>query len=398
MQLEVLKRFDDVEPAEWNALAGEFPFLRHEFLSALQRHGCVGRDYGWIPYFLLLRDGPGGALVAAAPTFLKLNSFGEFVFDFAWADALERAGGSYYPKLVMGVPWTPATGPRILHAAEVDAASVRDALAHAGREIVEHEGLSSAHWLFPRLNDARCLEQAGYLVRHGCQYHWRNAGYPDFAAFLGALSSKKRKNIRRERQRLERAGIRIRTCHGHELDEASWVALHRYYVRTFRERGNVPVLSLDCLRALGAGLRWRMVAVLAELDGATIAGALCFRDNARLYGRYWGCDMELDSLHFETCYYQGIEYCIREGLSVFEPGAQGEHKVARGFLPTLTFSAHYLTHPGLRAAVADFLERERPAVQAYAHEMTANGPYRAEALARLMGSNDDAQHRMDITG
>lgn len=369
METHVLNSLEGIAAADWNRLRGtDCPFLSHEFLSTLEAHGAVSTSTGWTPHHLLLYDRT--RLVGAAPAYLKSHSWGEFVFDFAWADALERAGGAYYPKLVMGVPWTPATGPRMLYAADVDEHEVRTGLAHAARALVRDAELSSAHWLFPREADALALENAGYSARFGCQYHWRNDGYADFSAFLATLNSKKRKNIRRERNRLREAGVTFQLVHGHEVDEPLWSALHRFYVRTFRERGNVPVLTRECLMALGRKLGQRMVVVLAALDDRVIAGALLFRDSERLYGRYWGCDLEMDGLHFETCYYQGIEYCIREGLEVFESGAQGEHKLARGFRPTLTRSAHYLAHPGLRQAVDNFLIRERRAVTRYVRETT----------------------------
>jgi predicted N-acyltransferase len=321
--------------------------------------------------------------VAAAPAYLKTHSWGEFVFDFSWADAYARHGRSYYPKLVIAVPWTPATGPRMLTDPEGDPDRLRRTLAEAVRQFIERARLSSAHWLFPREADVASLSAAGYAIRHGCQYHWSNPGYRDFEDFLDALTSKKRKNIRRERRRVVEQGIGLRIIHGDEADDSIWSALHRFYENTFEQRGNVPVLSRECFRALGRRLGRRMVLVVAEQRGVPLAGAICFRDRERLYGRYWGCDREIDGLHFETCYYQGIEYCIGEGLKVFEPGAQGEHKVARGFLPTITRSAHYLRDPRFREAIDDFLERERQVIDAHARQLTMEGPYRADSLQRL---------------
>lgn len=376
MEFRVLERIRDVPAAEWDALnATAYPFLQHGFLAALEQHGAVAAATGWQPHHLTLcKD---NRLVAAAPGYLKAHSWGEFVFDFAWADAYERAGGSYYPKLVVAVPFTPATGPRVLHAPDCSRAAVGDALARGARDLIERYQLSSAHWLFPQPSDARMLADAGYAIRHGCQFHWYNRGYRDFDDFLDRLSSKKRKNIRRERRRVADAGIQCRLVHGDEADSGLWDAMHRFYQTTFERHGNLPLISRDCFEAMGRQLAWQMVLIVAEKRGTPIAGAICFRDHEALYGRYWGCDDEHDGLHFETCYYQGIDYCISHGLARFEPGAQGEHKVARGFIPTLTRSAHEFTEPRLRHAVDDFIERESAAVYEYAESLTMEGPYQS---------------------
>ncbi len=376
MQLEVLKRFDDVEPDEWNALAGEFPFLRHEFLSALQRHGCVGRDYGWIPYFLLLRDGPGGALVAAAPTFLKLNSFGEFVFDFAWAEAYERHGLRYYPKLVAAAPYTPATGPRLLVAPGQDRGRVAADLAAAVREHADELGVSSLHWLFPVERDLDTLRTDGLLVRDDIQYHWTNDGYADFDAFLEAFTSRKRKKARRERRRVLEQGIEIVRRHGADMDAQEWSLAHHFYASTFEKKWNIPVLTRDFFVELGTTMGDRVVVVFARLAGRTVAAAILFRGGDTLYGRYWGCEADFHSLHFELCYYQGIEYAIAQGLQRFEPGAQGEHKIARGFLPTWTHSAHWIAEPAFRKAIAEYLDRERRLLAGRFRELEADSPFR----------------------
>lgn len=376
MQFEVLKRFDEVEPAEWNALAGEFPFLRHEFLSALQRHGCIGRDYGWIPYFLLLRDGPGGALMAAAPTFLKLNSFGEFVFDFAWAEAYERHGLRYYPKLVAAAPYTPATGPRLLVAPGQDRGRVAAALAAAVREHADELGVSSLHWLFPVERDLETLRADGLLIRDDIQYHWTNDGYTDFDAFLEAFTSRKRKKARRERRRVYEQGIEIVRRHGSEMDAEEWSLAHHFYASTFEKKWNIPVLTRDFFAELGRTMGDRIVVVFARIAGRTVAAAILFRGGDTLYGRYWGCDADFHSLHFELCYYQGIEYAIEQGLQRFEPGAQGEHKIARGFLPTWTHSAHWIAEPAFRDAIADYLDRERRLLAGRFRELEADSPFR----------------------
>ncbi|MDZ7788105.1 MAG: GNAT family N-acetyltransferase [Halofilum sp. (in: g-proteobacteria)] len=376
MQLEVLERFDEIDAAEWNALAGEFPFLRHEFLSALQRHGCIGRQYGWIPYFLLLRDAPGGALVAAAPTFLKLNSFGEFVFDFAWAEAYERHGLRYYPKLVAAAPYTPATGPRLLVAPGQDRERVAAALAAAVREHAGELGVSSLHWLFPVERDLEALRADGLLIRDDIQYHWTNDGYADFDAFLDAFTSRKRKKARRERRRVHEQGIEIVRRHGSDMDAEEWSLAHHFYAATFEKKWNIPVLTRDFFAELGRTMGDRVVVVFARVAGRAVAAAILFRGGDTLYGRYWGCDADFHSLHFELCYYQGIEYAIEQGLQRFEPGAQGEHKIARGFLPTWTHSAHWIAEPAFRDAIADYLERERRLLAGHFRELAAGSPFR----------------------
>lgn len=376
MQLEVLKRFDDVEPDEWNALAGEFPFLRHEFLSALQRHGCVGRAYGWIPYFLLLRDAAGGTLLAAAPTFLKLNSFGEFVFDFAWAEAYERHGLRYYPKLVAAAPYTPATGPRLLVAPGQDRGRVASALATAVREHAGELGVSSLHWLFPVERDLETLRADDLLIRDDIQYHWTNDGYADFDGFLDAFTSRKRKKARRERRRVHEQGIDIVRRPGSDMDAEEWSLAHHFYASTFEKKWNIPVLTRDFFAELGRTMGDQLVVVFARIAGRTVAAAILFRGGDTLYGRYWGCDADFHSLHFELCYYQGIEYAIEQGLQRFEPGAQGEHKIARGFLPTWTHSAHWIAEPAFRDAIAEYLDRERRLLAGRFRELEADSPFR----------------------
>jgi len=382
MELHAVARIEDIPRADWNRLRGTHnPFLRHEFLAALEYHGAVAPETGWAPQHLALFD--DGELVGAAPAYLKSHSWGEFVFDFAWADAYARHGLEYYPKLVVAVPYSPVNGPRMLLAPDRPAAALRRALADGASALAGQLGLSSVHWLFTEPADAEALTAAGYQLRLGCQYHWTNPGYADFDTFLAGLTSKKRKNIRRERRRVAEAGIVMRTVHGDAADAGLWERLHGFYAKTFQEHGNLPLISRRCFQAIGEHLGDRVVLFVAEAAGEPVAGAICLRSDDTLYGRYWGCRDEIDGLHFETCYYQGIDYCIRHGLLRFEPGAQGEHKVARGFLPTLTRSAHHLDDPRFRAAIGDFLARERRAVEDYADALTMEGPYRDEVLEQL---------------
>ncbi|MDR9433607.1 MAG: GNAT family N-acetyltransferase [Spiribacter sp.] len=382
MELTAISAIEQISPARWNALMGsENPFLRYEFLHALEQHGAVSPENGWAAQHLLLWN--SDTLVAAAPAYLKANSWGEFVFDFAWAHAYERNGLDYYPKLVIAVPYSPVTGPRILTHPDYPAAGLRRAMVDGAREMTESLNLSSVHWLFTQTADTNVLSAAGYSLREGCQYHWRNNGYANFDDFLAGMSAKKRKNIRRERRLVRDQGLTLRTIHGHETTPELWAVLHEFYQKTFHEHGNLPVITQACFEAMASALGDQFVIFLAEHDSLPVAAAICLRSDDTLYGRYWGCAQDFDGLHFETCYYQGIDYCIHHGIDRYEPGAQGEHKVARGFLPVLTQSAHYLVDARFRSAVDDFLARERPAIAAWAADLTAQGPYRAEVLEQL---------------
>ena len=382
MEVHVLEALGEVGSGEWDSLLGtDQPFLSHGFLHALEAHGCLGPEQGWIPQHLLVYQ--GDQLLAAAPAYLKLHSWGEFVFDFAWADAYARHGLDYYPKLVVAAPLTPVTGPRILVRDENQRPQAEAALAAAALELCRRLGLSSVHWLFPEAGLAHRLQAAGWGLRMGCQYHWQNPGYRDFDDFLDGFSSKKRKNIRRERRRVAEAGVEMAVHEGPDVSPELWSAMHRFYRDTFLAHGNPPVMSEAFFRELGERLASKVVVVEARRHGRPIAGALCLQDAAALYGRYWGCDQELDGLHFETCYYQGIEHCIARGLGRFEPGAQGRHKIPRGFLPTPTYSCHHLEHPDFQRAVDEFLGRERTAVSGYIEDARRQGPFRSEVLERL---------------
>ncbi len=379
MRLEQLDSLSTLPAAEWNALVPDRnPFLSHEFLSALERHGCVGDQTGWLPWHVVCRD-PQGRLLGAAPLYLKFNSYGEFVFDWGWAEAYRRQKLPYYPKLVGAIPYTPATSPRLLLAPDQpDPRQTAAAIIEYVLEISRQHRLSSIHWLFPTTAELEPLRTRGFLLRTGCQFHWRNRGYRDFQDFLSALTAKRRKNIQRERRLVREAGLELRTLSGREISEAQWVAVHHFYRDTFQRLGGVPSLTLPFFQEIGATLGDRIVLALAFAQQREVAAAISFRSATHLYGRHWGCHGDYDSLHFEACYYQGLEYCIQNDLQCFEPGAQGEHKVARGFLPSFTHSAHWIAHPGFRQAIADFLERETPAVDDYAHQLLRHSPYRDE--------------------
>jgi len=359
-----------IDPREWNALAGEQPFVRHEFLAALHDTGCAAPDTGWAPYYLLLRR--DGRLAGAVPLYLKSHSRGEYVFDYAWADAFERHGLRYYPKLLAAVPFTPVGGPRLLAAAAAD----RLELARGLVELAQGLKVSSLHILFPGEPDLAALRQAGYLVREGVQFHWRNAGYADLDAFLAALNHDKRKKIRQDRKKVRAAGIQYRWLDGPQIDDEALAFFYRCYRHTYFTHGNPPYLSTEFFQRLRREQADALVLILALRDGEPIAAALNMRGGGTLYGRYWGALDFVPGLHFETCYLQSIDYCIRRGLACFEGGAQGEHKMARGLLPTPTWSAHWIADARFAAAIEDFLERETQAVGGYLGELEAHTPFR----------------------
>jgi predicted N-acyltransferase len=365
-----LSRLDEVDAGAWDALAGDAnPFVRHAFLSGLETTACIQSRLGWTPHHLTLWD--GDRLVAAAPCYAKTNSHGEFVFDHAWAHAYARYGLDYFPKLLCAVPYSPATGPRLLAHDAAGRAALVDRLRGACGE-----AFSSTHVNFHTLADGPAFDD-DWLARVDVQYHWENfGGWGEFDAFLGAMDHKHRKNIRQERAKVARAGIAFRVVHGDEASEDDLQAMHRFYLQTFSDYGNRPALTLAFLKHLAAAMPRALVLMLAERDGHPIAGALCLRGGDTLYGRYWGAVEQHAGLHFETCYYQGLEYCLREGLARFEPGAQGEHKLARGFLPTLVRSRHWIAEPAFRDALAGWCRDEREAVEAYAVRLASSGPFR----------------------
>ena len=393
---------DEVPAAAWNALAlGGVPFLRHEFLTALEHGGCVGPGTGWTPCHVTVTRGT--ALVGAMPLYRKTHSWGEFVFDFSWAQAYARHGERYYPKLVCATPFTPATGPRLLLRADaaggagppataaltgVDA--VRRALLAAAQ--ASEPQASSLHLQFATAEEARWLTAHGALARIDCQFHWENARpaavggatrYLDFDDFLGSFTAEKRKKAKRERRRVLEAGIGFEWCSGAALDAAEWQCVYALHADTVRRHGPEPYLSLAFFKEVSRTLPGALEVLRARRGSAVVATAIFFRGADALYGRYWGASGDFNSLHFETCYHQGIEYCIRAGLARFEPGTQGEHKLARGFRPTLTHSAHFIREPRFAAAIGRYLEQERTAVRAYALDAGEHVPFRSDAMAPL---------------
>ena len=367
---------DDIDRREWNALGGTAcPFLRHEFLAALEHNGCVGAGTGWEPCPITLSDDLG--LAAAAPAYIKTHSYGEFVFDFAWAQAYSRHGRRYYPKLLVAVPFTPATGPRLLVRAGLDRRAVANRLIEALQDHAASRRLSSAHALFLDEPARAACEDAGWLLRRDCQFQWSNHGYPSFEAYLETFTAEKRKKARRERRRVAEAGIRFETRFGGDLDERLLDSVYDLHRETFLRHGNEPYLTRaffsEIARTLGDAL---MVKVAMAGSAGPVAAAIFFWSPEALYGRYWGAAADYHSLHFETCYHQGIEFCIERGVKRFEPGTQGEHKVSRGFEPTLTWSAHYIADAAFREAIGDYLEREGGAIDEYAAEVREHVPYR----------------------
>lgn len=372
MAARFLRAIAHTDAARWDALAGTQPLLRHGFLNALEGHGCIRADYGWSPYHLLLED--QDQLLGAAPCYIKGNSHGEFVFDWSWAQAFADAGLDYYPKLLLGVPYTPVCGPRLLAATQTGKLALIDALL----DVLERSNVSSLHANFLLEADRVAFAQAGFIERCQVQFHLHLNGALSFDQFLARFSSKKRKNIRQERAKVAANGFTFRTLSGAEIGPEDLALAHRFYLNTFDQKANHAALTLDFFTAVKADL----VLVQAQHGDRPVAGAICFRDEHTLYGRYWGTEAGLEQrldctgLHFETCYYQGIEYLIQNGLTRFEPGAQGEHKQARGFEPVLTWSAHWIKDRRFREPIAQFCRRERAQVELYLDELKTHSPYR----------------------
>ncbi|WP_248745044.1 GNAT family N-acetyltransferase [Pseudomonas sp. MWU12-2037] len=372
MPLQRLQSLSEVAAEQWDALVPDGqPFLSHGFLSALEDSGSLGPHSGWQPEHLLHVE--DGRLLAALPSYRKWHSYGEYVFDHGWAEACERAGIAYYPKLLTAVPFSPVGGARLLAAKAEDGFELLAALPG----YLEIEELSSAHINFTdALADAALGEQSGWLLRYGCQFHWQNRGYRDFQDFLDTLSSRKRKQMRKEREQVAGQGFDFQWLEGRELSEAQWDFVYACYANTYAVRRQTPYLTREFFSLLAERMPESIRVVLAKQGGRPVAMAFSLIGGDSFYGRYWGCLAEFDRLHFETCFYQGMDYAIAQGLQRFDAGAQGEHKLIRGFEPVITHSWHYLRHPGLRTAVKDFLAQERVGILAYAEEAKAALPYR----------------------
>ncbi|NOT17020.1 MAG: N-acetyltransferase [Sulfuriferula sp.] len=369
-RLQIIDSLAHIPAARWDALNDGNPFLSHAFLSALEASGCATPKTGWQAQFLTLWQ--GDVLIGAMPLYLKTHSYGEYVFDWAWAEAYERQGLAYYPKLLCAVPFSPITGMRVLAAT----AEIRTDLIHAVLQLAQTLGVSSLHCLFPEAAQAQEMQQAGMMLRQGVQFHWRNADYADFDAFLATMNNDKRKKIKQERRRVRDADITFTHHTGNDISLQHWQFFTRCYDSTYIQHRSTPYLNLDFFQRIGATMPDNVLLIIAYRDGQPIASALNIYTADTLYGRYWGA-MEFHSgLHFETCYYQAIEFCIAHGIGVFEGGAQGEHKIARGFLPVTTWSAHWLAHDKFSRAVADFLARETLGMASYTDELNERNPYK----------------------
>ncbi len=364
-----------VDAHSWNALAGTAqPFLRHEFFAALEQSGCAAPRTGWVPRHLVIDDA-NGVPAAAMPLFLKAHSRGEFVFDFSWAGAYAQQGLKYYPKLLTAVPFTPVSGARLLISATADSKKLTKAALRAAMDYAQEKQLSSWHVLFPTGDTAASLDQAGLILRRDCQFHWYNQDYESFEAFLATFTAEKRKKVKRERRRVAEAGIEFDTLHGGEMDASLWNIVYGFYADTFHRHGHEPYLNLSFFKQISAAMPNQLMLKVARIGSEPIAVAIFFVGEEALYGRYWGAGGNYHSLHFEACYYQGIEYCIERKLQRFEPGTQGEHKVPRGFVPTITHSAHLILDPRFAAAIRDFAQREARGVDHYAAAVNEHVPY-----------------------
>ena len=373
LTLTLHRRIAEIAAAEWDACAGsDNPFVSHAFLSALEDSGSAGARTGWLPQHAVLRD-PAGRVVAAAPMYAKSHSYGEYVFDHGWAHAFERAGGAYYPKLQVAVPFSPVPGPRLLRRADaaVPPAALAQALVQACREL----DLSSVHVGFCREAEWTALGEAGWLRRLGVQFHWENGGYACFDDFLGALASRKRKSIRRERRDAAGAGLEFLVLRGADIRPRHWDAFYRFYTATVDRKWGSAYLTRRFFPLVAERLGEAVVLMLAEHRGTPVAGALNFAGSDTLFGRNWGSRGEWPFLHFELCYYRAIEFAIAHGLKRVEAGAQGEHKIQRGYMPAATYSAHWIAHRGLRHAISEFLDEERPAVRAHMAALAELSPF-----------------------
>ena len=375
LNLHISAAMAAIDVDEWDALTdGGNPFVSHAFLLALEDGGAVGGDSGWDPMHLLLRN-DDGQLLGAVPTYLKHHSYGEYIFDHGWANAFERAGGAYYPKLLVAIPFTPATGPRLLVKDNRD--DLKIALARGLESLLEKYQLSSAHVNFLPSSDADILSAAGWLQRSSIQFHWHNRGYADFDDFLASLSSRKRKNIRKERATIAAAGVTMRPLTGSAIKQDHIDYFYRFYLSTIDRKWGGAYLTHAVFSQLRRTMADRMLLVMAEYNGQIIGGALNFIGHDALYGRNWGADIDIPNLHFEACYYQAIEFAIATGLSRVEAGAQGIHKVQRGYLPVTTHSVHHIAHDGFREAVSRFLASETRGVEAEKNHIAMTSPFKA---------------------
>lgn len=376
MKARFLDGITSITAEEWNRVAGdEYPFLRHEFLLALEESGSASPSRGWQPQHLVVEE--GGRLLAVLPLYIKQHSMGEYVFDQSWARAYQRHGLNYYPKLLGAIPFTPASGPRLAFL-ECDTGQLMNVVCNALQQHCAKINASGWHVLFPEEDSLPLWQQTASQTRLGCQFHWFNEGYASFDDFLGTFSSRKRKEVKRERRRVAEQGVQIKRLSGDDITAEDWQAFFRFYQLTnLKYNGHGGYLTADFFMRLYAVMRSHLLLVMAfDENSEPVAGALNMIGANTLYGRYWGCEREIDQLHFELCYYQGIDYCIEHGLQRFDPGAQGEHKIARGFRPIMTFSRHWLADRQFNQAIGDFLTEESTAVIQYCQAASAGLPFR----------------------
>ena len=376
LNAEFVTSLQQVEAAEWESLCGtDYPFLRHHFLLGLEQSGCTTAETGWQPCHLILREGEQA--VAALPLYLKSHSYGEYVFDWSWSQAWQSNGLQYYPKLVSAIPFTPATGPRLCYRADLDSEQAWSMAIRALEQFAQQQELSSWHLLFPEQAVSDALLTHGIHQRRATQFHWFNEGYRSFDEFLARFSSRKRKSLKRERRRIEEQGLVLERLVGDQISSEHWDFFHRCYQFTYAKRsGHGGYLTREFFTEVAAAMGEQVILVLARDGEAPVAGALYFRSGDTLFGRYWGCLREYDCLHFEACYYQGIEFCIEQGIRRFDPGAQGEHKIARGFTPVETYSAHWLRHPEFFAAIGAYVDQESRHIDRYIEAVDQHSPYR----------------------
>jgi predicted N-acyltransferase len=375
MQINIHSEIKQIPANQWNNLVKDKnPFMHHQFLAALENNGCVSDEFGWRPCHIAITE--NDTLIGAMPLYSKMNSYGEFVFDHAWADAYQRKQLNYYPKLVSSIPYTPASGPRLLvEPSRKD--EVYPLLMQTIQQFATEQHYSSFHCLFAHKEEQNWLEENNLLSRHDCQFHWHNQDYQNFEDFLAKLEKKKRKNIRQERRRVQQQEINIRTLDGHTASDKDWQDFALFYQRTFTEKYGTATLNESFFKEVAQNLPDQTLLILADLpDGECIAGSLMYASETTLYGRHWGCIEQIDKLHFEACYYQGIEYCIKNKLQTFEPGAQGEHKIARGFIPTLTRSSHWLNNSPFQTSIENFVKHEKDAVAQYMKSLKS--PYKKQ--------------------
>ena len=374
--LKIIDSLRAVDPAQWDALAGGHPLLSHAFLHALHETGCAAEKAGWTPQYVSLWDGK--RLSGAMPLYVKMHSYGEYVFDWAWADAYQRHGLDYYPKLLSAIPFTPCTTARLL--AQDDAG--RKALVEAALRVGATAEVSSLHVLFPAANEEALLCEAGMMPRNTVQFHWKNRAYADFDAFLATMSHDKRKKIKQERRKVRDAGVTYRWVRGADITPDLWRFWTRCYSHTYRAHHSTPYLNLAFFERIGATMPQCLLLVVGSMGGDDVCASLCIYDRDTLYGRYWGALGYTPGLHFETCYYQPLEFCIHEGIATFEGGAQGEHKLARGFLPVTTSSFHWLKQPQFADAVDNFLKRESAGIHRYVDELNEHSPFKEDAVGQ----------------